>query len=57
MGILSEGLDKINIDDVDFDKDNPENIIHVRFMAWRNRFKQCQPRINAFSMAFNKMVG
>ena len=25
---------------VSFDKDGPEIIIHVRFMAWHNEFKQ-----------------
>ena len=32
MGILSV--------DLNFDEDDPEIIIHVRLMAWYNRFKQ-----------------
>ena len=40
MGILSTDLNDINLDDVNFDEDDPEAIIHVRLMAWRNRFKQ-----------------
>ena len=40
MGILSAGLSNINLDDVNFDEDDPETIIHIRRMAWRNRFKQ-----------------
>ena len=40
MDIVSVDLDKINIDDVNFDEDDPETIIHVRVMAWHNRFKQ-----------------
>ena len=30
MSILSVDLDKINLDDVNFDEDDPETIIHVR---------------------------
>ena len=40
MGFLSVDLNNINLDDVNFDKDDPAAIIHVRIMAWRNRFKQ-----------------
>ena len=38
MGILSVDLNKINIDDVNFDKDDPKTIIHVKPLAWRNKF-------------------
>ena len=38
MCILSVDLNKINVDNVNFDENDPETIIHV--MAWRNRFKQ-----------------
>ena len=40
MVILSVDLNNINLDDADFDEDDPENIIHVRLMAWLNRLKQ-----------------
>ena len=40
MGTLSVDLNNINLDDVNFDEDNPETIIHVRLIAWSNRFKQ-----------------
>ena len=40
MSILSVDLNNINLDDVNFYDDDPENIIHVRLMAWRSRFKQ-----------------
>ena len=40
MGILSVDLNKINLDDVNFDEDGPETINDVRLMDWRNRFKQ-----------------
>ena len=39
MGILSKYL---NVDDVNFDGDDPKTIIYVRYMAWHNRFKQCK---------------
>ena len=34
MGILSVDLNNINLDDVNFDEDDPETITHVRLMAW-----------------------
>ena len=43
MGILGEDLDKINLDDDNsFDKDDPETIIHVRLLAWYNKFEKCK---------------
>ena len=30
----------INLDDDNFDVDDPETIIHVRLMTWCNRYKQ-----------------
>ena len=33
MGIFSVVLDNVNLDDVNFDEDDPETIIHVRLMA------------------------
>ena len=30
----------INLDDDNFDADDPETIIHVRLMTWCNRYKQ-----------------
>ena len=33
MGILSVVLNDINLDDINFDEDDPETIIHVRLMA------------------------
>ena len=41
MDILSVDLDKINIDDTNFDEDDPETIIHVWLMAWCNCHEQC----------------
>ena len=33
-------LNNINLDDDDFHEDDPETIIHVRLIAWCNRYKQ-----------------
>ena len=33
-------LSSINLEDDSFDEEDPESIIHVRLMAWCNRFKQ-----------------
>ena len=33
MGIFSVDINKINLDDVNFDEDDPETIIDVRLMA------------------------
>ena len=40
MGIRSVDLNNINLDNANFDEDDLETIIHVRLMAWHNRFKQ-----------------
>ena len=40
MTFISVDLNKINLDDVNFDEGEPETIIYVRLMAWLNRFKQ-----------------
>ena len=43
MVILSVDFDENNLDEVNFDEDDPEAFIHVRLMAWCNRSKQCKP--------------
>ena len=41
MGVLGVDLDKINLDDDDnFHKDYPDNTIHVRLLALRNKFEK-----------------
>ena len=40
MGILSVAFNNIIFDDVTFDENDPETIIHVRLMPRCNRFKQ-----------------
>lgn len=36
----SVDIDNINLDDVNFDEDDPKTINHVRLIAWCNRYKQ-----------------
>ena len=43
MGLNTKYLNNINLDDDDFDDDDgAETIIHIRLMAWCNRYKQCR---------------
>ena len=48
MGLFSVDHNKINLDVHDFDEDDPKTIIHVRPIAWRNRFqkKACKKSIS-----------
>ena len=39
MGILNIGLNDINLDD-NFDEDDPDTIILIRFLAWHIKFKK-----------------
>ena len=41
MGLLTIDLNKINLNDDNFDEDDPETIGLVTLIAWRNRYKQC----------------
>ena len=39
--ILAVDLDKVNLDnDNNFDEDDPDTIIRVRLLAWRNKFEE-----------------
>ena len=40
MGILSVDLNNINLNDANFDDNDPETIVHVRILAWCNQLKQ-----------------
>ena len=43
MGIRGVYLDKINLDvDKSFYKNDPETIIYVRLLAWRNKFENAR---------------
>ena len=46
MGILNTGLNNINLDDTNYDKDDPEAIIHIRFLAWHIKFKKRKKKIS-----------
>ena len=39
IAVLSVDLDKINLDDVNFNEDDPEAIIHARCMTSYDKFK------------------
>ena len=62
IGILSVDLDKINLDDVNFDEDYPKTSIHVRLLAWHNGLnnkafqKRNKEGINACSIVSYKKV-
>ena len=63
MDFIIIDLNNTNLDDHDFDNDDPETIIHVRLMTVLDRYKQrkaCkkdQEKINASRMASNKIMG
>ena len=40
MGLVNVYLNNVSLEDVNFDNDDPETIIHVKFMVWCNRYKQ-----------------
>ena len=39
-GILNIDLNCINLDDNNFDEDDPDIIIHVRLLAWHTKFEK-----------------
>ena len=42
IGILSVNLNNINLDDTNYEKDDPDTIILVRFLAWHVKFEKCK---------------
>ena len=40
MDILSIDLNNINLDLSNYNKDDPKTIIHVRLLAWHNKFEK-----------------
>ena len=40
VGILSADLNNINLDDTNYDKDDPETIIHIRLLDWHFKFEK-----------------
>ena len=39
MNILNIDLNCINFNDDNFDKDDPDTIIHVKLLAWHTKFE------------------
>ena len=56
MGIISIDLNNINLDDSNYDDNDPETIIQIRPSAWHTKFekhealKRVKRRINASSV-------
>ena len=42
MGILSIGINNVNLDDTNFGKDDPETIIQIRLLACYIKFEKCE---------------
>ena len=42
MGILNIDFNNINLNDTNYDEDDPETIIHVRLLAWHIEFEKCK---------------
>ena len=40
IGVITMDFNNINLDDDNFNEDDLETIIHVRLMAWSNRYNQ-----------------
>ena len=40
MGILSKDLNNINLDDINYDEDDPDTIIHIRPLTWHILFEK-----------------
>ena len=41
MGILLVNLNNVYLDN-NFDEDDPDTIILIRFLAWHSKFKKCK---------------
>ena len=44
MGILIIDLNNINLDNTNYDEDDPETVIHIRLSAWHIKFVKCKAR-------------
>ena len=40
IGILSIDLNNINLDNTNYDGDDPETIVHIRLLSWHIKFKK-----------------
>ena len=46
MSLLNIDLNCINLDANNFDEDDPDTIIHVRLLAWKQSFKALKKELN-----------
>ena len=42
MGILSINLNNINLDNTNYEEDDPDTIILIRLLAWHIKFEKCK---------------
>ena len=42
MGILNIDLNNINLDDPNYDEDDPDTIILIRILTWHIKFEKCK---------------
>ena len=42
VSVITMNFNNINLDDNNFDEEDPETIIHVRLIAWCNRYNQAR---------------
>ena len=40
MVLVNVDCNNVSLDDVNFDNDDPETMIHIRLMTWCDRYKQ-----------------
>ena len=40
LAIVSIDYNNINLDDTNYDEDDPENIVHIRLFAWHIKFEK-----------------
>ena len=43
MGILNIDLNNVNLDDTNYNEDDPETIIHLRLLFWHIKFEKRKP--------------
>ena len=42
MGILNIDLNNIDLDDTNYDEEDPDTIIHIRLLVWHIKFEKCK---------------
>ena len=43
MGILNIDLNNVNLDDTNYNEDDPETVIHLRLLVWHIKFEKHKP--------------